>query len=351
MATLSSITDCILFVDMPNLGGGTTFFVNSLISHYSPKTTFLVARNFNRKLQLSVNNTTILKKTYTKDESVELLDKIKDKISFIFVNHIIEHTKAFLQKLFKLNKKVVGITHDYLLLFSEPQFTFEEYLSKNFSKEFSLQSKLNINQFDLVITQNIGNMYIYHQHMTKDTRERVSVVGLPDYTKSLKKIKNSNTDVVVVGILGNITYIKGSLIVLEFIKKTKNTNVKLVVFGSIIDDTDYPHQYPYKGIAHLNRLLTEHKPNVIIETSICPETYSYTLTLGMLTRLPILYYKKPIPCVVTDRLSRYKKSYECKNVKEMIKYAVKLSQPYLYTIDESSFVVNSQWDTFFGQVY
>ena len=34
MTTLSSITDCVLFVDMPNLGGGTTFFVNSLISHF-----------------------------------------------------------------------------------------------------------------------------------------------------------------------------------------------------------------------------------------------------------------------------------------------------------------------------
>ena len=349
MTTLSSITDCVLFVDMPNLGGGTTFFVNSLISHFSPKTTFLVARNFNRKLQLSINNTTILKKTYSKDESVEMLDKIKDKISFIFVNHIIKHTKAFLQKLFKLNKRVVGITHDYLLLFSEPQFTFEEYLSKNFSKEFPLQNKLNINQFDSVITQNIGNMYIYHKYMTKDTQEHVTILGLPDYTKSLEKIKNDNnsdSDVVKVGILGNISYIKGSLIVKEFIKKTKKTNVQLVVFGSI-EDSDYPHQYPYKGIAHLNRLLIEHKPNVMIETSICPETYSYTLTLAMLTHLPILYYKKPIPCVVAERLSHYKKSHECKNVEEMIKYAVKLSQPYLYTIDESSFAVNSEWDAIF----
>ena len=68
----------------------------------------------------------------------------------------------------------------------------------------------------------------------------------------------------------------------------------------------------------------------------------------MLTQLPILYYKKPIPCVVNERLSHYKKSYECSNVNEMIKNSILLSQNYLYTIDENSFEVNSDWDSIFN---
>ena len=130
-------------------------------------------------------------------------------------------------------------------------------------------------------------------------------------------------------------------------KKTKGTNIELVVFGTV-EDSDYPRQYPYNGIPHLNRLLDDLRPNVLIETSICPETYSYTLTLGMLTRLPILFYKKPIPSVVADRLSRYTKSHECKNVEEMIQKTKMYRQNHLYTIDEDSFKFGKNWDKLFG---
>ena len=345
-ASLSSLSSCILFIDMPNLGGGTTFFVNSIISKYSGKTTFLIARNFNGKIQLSINNTA-LKQTYSVKEINKLLDQIKSKISFIFVNHIVKHKKSFLQKLFHLGKRVVTITHDYLLLFKYPHFTFNEYLSKNFSHDYPLQTNVNINQFDAIITQNMGNMFIYHKYMEEPTKKKVYLFGLPDYTRSLKKIDIPKRDVIRVGILGNISYIKGSLIVKEFIEKTKKTNIELVVFGTV-EDSDYPHQYPYKGISHLNSLLEDLRPNVLIETSICPETYSYTLTLGMLTRLPILFYKKPIPSVVGDRLSHYSKSHECRNVEEMMEKTKMYRQNHLYTIDEHSFVFGKNWDKLFG---
>jgi len=343
ISSLSDISECILFIDMPNLGGGTTFFVNSIISRYSPKTTFLIARNYG-KLQLSINNT-VLKKTYTSRESVKLLEQIKSKISFIFVNHIISHKKSFIQKLFTLGKEVITITHDYLLLFKTPALTFDEY----FKDQFSLQPNVNINQFDAVITQNIGNMYIYQKYMNAKTKNNVYTFGLPDYTKSLDKVIIPKKDKITVGIMGFISYIKGAEIVKEFIEKTRGTNIDLVIFGSL-QDSDYPHQYPYKGIENLNRLLTEFKPNVLIETSIWPETYSYTLTLGMLTRLPIIYYKKPIPCVVSERLSHYSKSHECRSVNDMIKKCVLYGQKqkYLYTIDENSFKFGKNWDRLFG---
>lgn len=336
---MDKLKSFILVIDMPNLGGGTTFFMNSLITRYTPKTTFVIARNFNRKLQLSINNV-VLKKTYSRLESVALLDELQPKISWIFVNHIIKHNKTFLQKLFKLDKNVAIMTHDYLPIFEEPHFTFQEYLTE----KLPLQTKVNINQFNTVITQNVGNMYIYGKYMDKRTKENVHVFPLPDYTKSLEKINGSKS--ITVGILGHISYIKGSEIVKDFIKKTKNKNIKLVVFGSL-EDCDYPYQFPYNGLSHLNRLLKEHQPNVMIETSICPETYSYTLTLCMLTQLPILYYRKPIPCVVSERLSHYGKSYECKSVTEMVDKSVEVSQNYLYTIDESSFSFNENWDMLF----
>jgi hypothetical protein len=342
MTSLANLSDCILFIDMPNLGGGTTFFVKSLISHYSANTTFLVARVFYGKLRLSINHDD-LDKTYTSAESIQLLDKIAPKIKFIFVNHIIDHKKSFLQKLFKLGKKVVTITHDYLLLFKVPTMTFDQYLSK----DFSLQTNLNIDQFDSIITQNIGNMYIYHKYMSSLTKKKVRIMPLPDYTKSLKKVTiPKSRHVIRVGILGFISDVKGSDIVKEFINKTRGTNIELVIFGTLFN-SDYPHQYPYSSISQLNQFLTDLKPNLLIETSICPETYSYTLTLGMLTRLPILYYRKPIPCVVSDRLSYYPKSYECKSVRDMLIKTKCYYQNYFYTIDDKSFSYGKKWDKLF----
>jgi hypothetical protein len=231
-----------------------------------------------------------------------------------------------------------------LLLFKDALITFDEYLSK----DFSLQPNLNINQFDSIITQNMGNMYIYHKYMDNLTKKKVRLMPLPDYTKSLKKVTiPKSRNVIRVGILGFISYIKGSDVVQEFIDKTRGTNIELIVFGTLIDNPDYPHQYPYKSISHLNQLLTDLKPNLLIETSICPETYSYTLTLGMLTHLPILYYRKPIPCVVSDRLSHYPKSYECKNVNEMVKKTKRCYQHYFYTINDKSFSYGKKWDKLF----
>ena len=338
---LKDFKNMILFVDMPNLGGGTTFFVDCIIKRYSPKTTFLIARNFDGNVQLSINNQNILPKTYNPEEIKKILNGLKPSISKIFVNHIIGHTKSFLKHLFTLGKEVTGITHDYLLIFNKPQFTYDQIIKK----KYKLQPKIDINQFDRLFTQNIGNMYIYQDFMSTTLKKSVSVIPLPDYYKTLERVSLSDSDGITVGILGFISDIKGKKIVKEFIRKTKNTNVKLVIFGHI--DCDYDEKYEYKGIHHLNNLLKKHKPNVLIETSICPETYSYTLTLAMITKLPIVYYKKPIPSVVSNRLKEYTKSVEVSSVDQMIDQVKHVKQNYFYTID-TDMKYDKEWTEYFG---
>jgi hypothetical protein len=44
----------------------------------------------------------------------------------------------------------------------------------------------------------------------------------------------------------------------------------------------------YKTISGLNELLRQERPNVLIVPARWPETYSYTLTLAMLTKLPVI---------------------------------------------------------------
>jgi hypothetical protein len=48
---------------------------------------------------------------------------------------------------------------------------------------------------------------------------------------------------------------------------------------------------------------------VIVIPALWPETYSYTLTLAMMTELPIIALKPDFDYAITDRLRAYNQSY------------------------------------------
>jgi hypothetical protein len=110
-------------------------------------------------------------------------------------------------------------------------------------------------------------------------------------------------------------------------------------------------KYPYKNIEELNELLVMHKPNIWVETSLWPETYSYTLTLMMITGLPIFYQKKNYPSVVTDRLSKYDNSYPFENIDWLLNNVSVLTskkQNWFNTIDTKIYF-NEYWDSYFEE--
>ncbi len=84
----------------------------------------------------------------------------------------------------------------------------------------------------------------------------------------------------------------------------------------------------------------------MIELSICPETYSYTLTLKMITKLPIIYFKKTGQFVVEDRLSKYDKAYPFENLEEFDKLINLHKQDYFYTIKPVIYF-NQFWNKYF----
>jgi hypothetical protein len=93
-----------------------------------------------------------------------------------------------------------------------------------------------------------------------------------------------------------------------------------------------------------------HKPNIWLETSLWPETYSFTLTLMMITGLPIFYQKKTYPSVIEERLSIYKDSYGFESIDELLKNINKViqkKQNHFYTI-EPTIYYNELWDSYFG---
>jgi hypothetical protein len=85
----------ILIIDFPNLKGGTEFFLNSIISKYKKNKIFIIIRNFNSQLQITMNDDFILG-NYDETYVIDLINNTKNNINKIFLNHILGHSNNFI---------------------------------------------------------------------------------------------------------------------------------------------------------------------------------------------------------------------------------------------------------------
>lgn len=339
--SLDLLDSFILIIDFNNCGGGTSVFIESIVSKYKKHTTFLIARCFNSEIYFTINDEYEVEgNSYNDYYASYLLLNNKDKIEKIFINHIAGHCPDFLNSLLKLDKKITTITHDFLLLVNEAQIYFNEL--DNFFADESKKSIININNFDQIITQNIANLYIYDKFI--EDKSKVIITSLPDF-KNSKDLINTRNKNIVVGIIGAISENKGSKELEKIVNYYKNTNIEIVIFGSTNIDF-ITNCYSYKNIDELNELLLKHNPNMLIELSIWPETYSYTLTLAMITQLPILYLKKNGLSVVEERLSIYNKAFSFTTLTQFDTLINSKKQDYFYTIDPIIYF-NDFWDNYF----
>jgi hypothetical protein len=336
---LNILNDFILIIDFPNGGGGTTFFLNCIVSKYKKYQTFIIARNIYGLLHLNINEDYEIFEKYNENESISFLDNFQHKISKIFVNHTLTHSKGFIQKLFTMNKEITTITHDYynLIKNSQPLHNEIEQELANNLQDF------DINQYHLLITQNTENVSIFKRKY----QNQMVVVELPDYRKSDKfvKIEDSN-NIIVVGVIGNIIDIKGREILESIIHYfRKNVNIRIIVIGKV-KITNFNDFYIYNSIDEFNTILMEQKPNILLELSLWPETYSYTLTLSMLTQLPILCLKKKFNSVIHNRLKNYSKTHFFSGINELEQLINFHKQYYLYTIQPIIYY-NKFWNDYF----
>lgn len=152
----------ILVIDMPNYGGGTTFFINSIISIFKNRVSFLIARNFNNTTHFYINDDVKLDKIMNENESILFIKNNKSLISKIFVNHTAEHFIPFLDSLFTLDKNITTITHDYYLLFNKTQPLYNEIQNSNIQRY-----AIDIRKYNKIITQNIVNLEIYNKYLAE----------------------------------------------------------------------------------------------------------------------------------------------------------------------------------------
>jgi len=334
---LDNYSNFILIIDFPYYGGGTTFFLNTIISKYKNNQTFLILRTFDNNIHIYINDEFKLDRIFLEEEAIVFLYKILNKITKIFINSIIGHSKILIDNLLLLNDDITAITHDYSLLFNNWHLTNINNLLENYTL---INSNINIRIVKTLITQDINNLPLYDKYLEKG--KKIIVSPLPDYKNKLNKIITNNSKIVV-GVLGNISNIKGRELIIELIN---NNLYDVIVFGNLF--VDYDKQYFYKNINELNELLIKYKPNIWIESTLSPETYSYCLTLQIITELPILYLNKNFISVVENRLSNYKKSYEYFNIKQIIdnRLIEKHAQNYFYTISPIIYY-NEFWDSYF----
>ena len=328
----------ILIIDFPNMGGGAQQFLSSILSNYKKNQTFIILRNFKNKVQISINDDYIMDKNMDEIEIIEYIDYHKNKISKIFINHISNHNESLLNKIFELGKETTTITHDYYSICNFPQPLYHEINRCLRPKEQNYLSKCNN-----IIMQNKCNYFIFEPFL--NDKNNVIITGLPDCRKSLNKITTNNKKIVI-GLIGFISIKKGSFLIRHIIKKfeKEEKQVEIINFGCL--NLSYKKSFKYKDLEEFNELLIKFKPNLLIETSLWPETYSYTLSLGMLTQLPILSVKKNFDGVVHERLSKYDKSHFFENFLELKSLVYKVKQDYFYTV-QPVFYYNSFWDNYF----
>ena len=338
---LLNIDKFILIIDFPNGGGGTTFFINTITSIYKKYQTFLITRNINGFIHVFINDEIEIERKYTYNEFIDFLNLKLVCFDKIFINHILDHHTEYLDYLMRIDKQIYYITHDYGSISSTVQpfyYQLDNLLKKYNESKTSLKSPNSITH---LLTQHPLNVEIFGNIY----KEEIKVIKIPDYKYSLEKHETKNKGIVI-GIIGNIIDIKGKN-VLEQIQTyyLNNKNVSLVVFGHAKSDI-CKNKHCYNNINDLNNLLIKFSPNILLELSLWPETWCYTVTLSMLTRLPILYLNKNFPSVVTERLKKYKNAFYFNNLKELDLLIKKYKQNYFFTIDPI-IAYEKYWDLIF----
>ena len=307
----------IIVADMIYCFGGAYIYLQYLIYTYSQNYNFFIVRETSDlDIFITVNDHYLISDGFNLPKAQEFLCQID--FEFIFINSLATQSINYIKLFESLPKKKIGITHDFSILYNETQPVSLSKINKIRDTDF----------YDLIITQNKMNKK--NMNLTSDN---LVISKMPDYYESHNKIDTKN-NTINIAVIGSIPPIKGIYVYDELISNLKKKKIynkyKFRIFGTV-----WPilkeYSFPFKDINDLNMKLIEYKPNIIIEASNWPETWSYTLTLSMTTKMPILYLKKNFNSVVADRLSKYN-AHEFTDINNCIDLINKHSQNYFYTI-------------------
>ena len=306
-AGLDDLNSFVLIVDFYNGGGGTTTFLNFITSKYKFYNNFIIVRENKFNCFVTLNDDYCVFENISCAHFFDKMVEHINKIDYIFVNHFFGLSNSFIDNVLNLKKykkKLYTITHDYYHFYDKPQPMFTD--------NFQLKHNKIVDKFDIIFTQHETNLQYFKG-------ANLQIIDMPDYKNKLEQITHKNQN--CVGIIGNIHQIKGLDILTQLVET--NIDIQFIIFGHAnLKKYKNLHIYPYSNVIELNDILKKCNPNVLLELSIWPETYSFTLTLAHIINLPLLILHKPCECTVVNRAKKLGINYhifsECDNFRDLV---------------------------------
>lgn len=240
---------------------------------------------------------------------LELIDNLK--IDMIHIQHFINFP-CDLQFLPKKIKTIVTV-HDYFL--KCPKFELVNYENKLCINGKKLDCKKCTKLMNIDIeTRNIATKnllsnantvivpdesvakelsYFIKTNNIKVIPHGINIESFLKYSKS-KKNNSKNKNIAIVGVL---TEHKGENIVKDLILNNKDKNITYHFFGTTVnsylneshEEKNYVCHGSYKQ-NELPKLLNENNIDLVLLTSILPETFSYTLSETLFAKIPCVSY-------------------------------------------------------------
>lgn len=249
---------------------------------------------------------------YYNENWKEMLKNIIESfdIHFIHIHHMINHYFDIIDVIKEYKLKSILSVHDY---YSVCPLIIKLYQNKHYCGEYDLKQcnsclrcmfnydynviedwHRNWEQLFNVCTRIIcpsKNCKNEIQKTYKKVKFEVIEHGIElNHIKSTLTVQNNK--IIDVAFVGAIGYHKGSKILNELITKYKNRKIRIHLFGILDQPVPKNNKYFYNhGIykrENLQNLLRKYKIKLVCLFSICPETFSYTLSECIAAGIPVL---------------------------------------------------------------
>lgn len=312
-----------------DVSGGSDQFVKCLSERYSYSTVTLRAQSATHMVWSRHGKST----SYSVHDVLRRIRELK--FSKLFINHTLGIPDMVLRTLISMSATIYSISHDYNWLFTTYDPTFKEFTAQrpNLSMQ-AFRPRVHM----LCQCQSVKRVFDKHDFAS------VRVVRMPDFTRRLDSAAIAASIELRPVCIGAISYIKGAHILH---KLASACDLRLI--GSIAPGPSALTNNPYSTIEEFNRHLERQRPNVAFFPVEWPETYSYTLTLCMLTKIPVIVKNAPFEYAITERLRNANLliTHDFDDVDSLLALATQVKTATVYPIDPASFEVldKDTWDS------
>lgn len=356
--------------------GGTEIHIKDLIYNIKEVNSFLLYIDNNYMCLNCYIDDNILSFKFKLDKNISILDftnkQYKENleqiinyfdISCIHVHHFFRHTFDAVDIAKQYNIPIYLTLHDYYLIC--PKVNLLDYNNK-----FCLEN-ISLNKCNKCLKKSYGYhdgiIYLWNKNVYKKLKQfnRIfapsqSVIDIfkkfyinmygkfninieviehgvsRTYTNTIEK-----SDKFRVAFIGSIVPHKGSKLIYEVINDNKNKDIEWHIFGQISDEklnlleSNQLIRHGKYEVNQIEELLIRDKINLVCILSICPETYSYTLSESICAKIPVLVTNLG---ALKDRVSQYNcgwilnKEVSSKNILETINNIIKNKDDYTQKI-------------------